>query len=501
MRALISCLLVAALFATILPAADKKSAARNAAEQAYLRKESAKLSSKHCKNVEKVARWAASKGLRDEAIRLYKRVRSLDRSYKGLKDLKKTIQAADRKPGKDADADALMKSLAKKESDADKKHAAQLYDFALKSFKFGLYSRSFDLLHQVLELAPDPKNSTQKKAQKILGFTYDRKSKEWISTWTKNQRKKYYLTDEGWVLKKDKKKWDGGQRKIKGKWVSKEREHSIRTRNEYNPYQVETEHFVVKSNLGRKEAWEYALLLEDFNAAFYRFFIGYYDQVEGAKLLFKRGAGKKHQVYVFPDRKKYLIHVKENQGNTKLLLESAGFYSQGDQISRFYWSENVSSTLDTLYHEVAHQLFAETKPGSRGGNAGNNWIVEGIASYVETWENKNGKWYPGRKTDTHHFAQTIRFLKQASPGWLEAFVAKGHEDFHGNERGLNYSLGCCLCHFFLHYDDEVYKEDFIRLLSGYYAGKLSRTSLTSYLSAAPDFATLESQFLKYMKKI
>ncbi len=62
-----------------------------------------------------------------------------------------------------------------------------------------------------------------------------------------------------------------------------------------------------------------------------------------------------------------------------------------------------------------------------------------------------------------------------------------------------------LCHFFMHYDDEVYKEGFVRLLSGYYAGKLREDSLVEYINVPGDsnpekFQKLQGQFREYMSK-
>jgi hypothetical protein len=75
------------------------------------------------------------------------------------------------------------------------------------------------------------------------------------------------------------------------------------------------------------------------------------------------------------------------------------------------------------------------------------------------------------------------------------------------DRGDNYCLSCALTHFLMHYDDEVYREDFVRLASAYYAGKVKEDSLVEYLyipegsTSEQKFAVLESQLREYMKNL
>ena len=52
----------------------------------------------------------------------------------------------------------------------------------------------------------------------------------------------------------------------------------------------------------------------------------------------------------------------------------------------------------------------------------------------------------------------------------------------------------------MHYNDEVYKEDFVRFLSAYYMGKISNDSLAEYIKieGGGGFNALEKQFKEYM---
>ncbi len=72
---------------------------------------------------------------------------------------------------------------------------------------------------------------------------------------------------------------------------------------------------------------------------------------------------------------------------------------------------------------------------------------------------------------------------------------------------MNYALGAALAHFFLHYGDEIYREDFIRFLKDYYEGKVVKDSLAKYIrvegaaGAGEKLSTLSAQFKEYMKDL
>ena len=427
--------------------------------------------------------------------------------FEKITKLKKDVTSAP-KPAAADDLSKDQEALARRLEKVADKQAKRLYALTLKCFKASLFTDAFHLLNEIIEIAPDPTDSTHKKARRVLGYAWDRTDKKWITEWKADRRKSHYLTDEGWVRKRDKKKWEQGLRSLNGNWVKIEEEKAARSRNAFNPYEVETEHFRVQTNLGRKQAFEYSRILESFQRAFYRVFISYYDQVAGAKLLFQRAGPVKHKVKVFPTKIDYLNFLKERKGNDELLRRSAGFYTGSDRSSYLYWADADEETYSTLFHEVAHQLFAESKVTS-GGSSGNNWLPEGLGTYVETWLLKNGEWYPGRRTRSNQLQSAGRILSgQGDNFTVGQFVTIGHQDFHRREvRSANYSLSCALTHFFMHYKDGIYREDFMRFVSAYYAGKVHEESLGETIhvegagGSAATLATLDGEFKSYMKKL
>ena len=96
-----------------------------------------------------------------------------------------------------------------------------------------------------------------------------------------------------------------------------------------------------------------------------------------------------------------------------------------------------------------------------------------------------------------------RFLGGSKDWSLQAFAHIDNDQFHKVNRGLNYCLAGALCHFFMHYNDEIYKEDFVRFLSAYYLGKIGNDSLAEYVKVegGGGFNALEKQFKEYMSTL
>jgi hypothetical protein len=443
---------------------------RDAAAEKALLRETAKVEESYLKELERVASWAASSGLKAEAEQTIASMKAISPAYAPSQKLKASVEGA-KPPEDEAKRKDLTTSYAKKLEAAKEQNAKKLFSLATACMKLGLFTRAYDLIKDVIAADPD-----HKRARDILGYTWDSTDKKWITKWEADMRKKSFVTEEGWVKKEDKKKWDQGLREYSGKWVPKEEEERIRKRNEYNPFFVETEHYRVETNLGRKQAFEFALLLEDYYDEFFRFFLGFYDQEAGTKLLFRQAnLKKKHRVKMFPSQTEYLTFVKAEKGNQQLERESGGFYAEADRCSYFFWSENREGTLSTLYHEVAHQLFAETKDGS-GNSTGNNWVVEGIATYLESWEKVKDEWRPGSKF-IREFQEAKSYLAADTGFKLAPFLAIDNDQFHKENRHRNYALSGALCHFLLHYDGGIYKEAFVSFLSAYYSGKVVDDSL------------------------
>ena len=167
--------------------------------EAALRKRTQKIQDQYCRDLVRIANWAALQGLKKEATGLADRIKEINPGYSRLEDVQEKIEKAEQE-GDAAKNEKNGKSLLTRLKSADKKQGVELVKLATGCMKVGLFTRSFDMISHVLEISPD-----DSKARKILGYKKDTKTKEWISTWEYAKRKKYFLSKEGWFEKKKKK--------------------------------------------------------------------------------------------------------------------------------------------------------------------------------------------------------------------------------------------------------------------------------------------------------
>jgi hypothetical protein len=504
-------LLGASLLAGIAVASDDKK--RDLKEEEQLRKDSSKVEETHSKELEPIVKFCVEKKLKKQALELVGTIEKITPEWKKLPDLKKAAEGAS-----DGGSDADVKDFEKKLDYAQKHYATLLMDLAKKCASRQLFTRAYDLIQAVLEANPN-----HEQARKILGYT--RISNEWRNRYEKAQLEGGMVlwkdksgVCQGWVAKKDvASHWEKGERPFANGWIQEKDEFDKRQMNFERAWVVESEHFEVHTQVSRAAAYEFGQLLEEYYKVFFRTFFAFFesDSQKGLELLFNVTPLKhKHVVLFFPSRAKYLNHIKAEHGNNKLALDSAGVYIPGDskcsRASHFYagTAEDAGEVLDTTYHEVTHQLFDETKDRGSSSSTGNNWVVEGIASYIETWgRDARGKLVLGVRKNHGRLRMAKEYLA-ANPDWkLSDFLAIGYDDFHKEPgRGLNYCISEAICHFLMHYDEERYKEDFVRFIAQYYAGKAKEDSLYDALvmeGVAKDkrVSVLEKQFKDYLAQL
>jgi hypothetical protein len=421
--------------------------------------------------------------------------------------LRAKVEAASDSPPQEKDT----KEIAQKLKSAGDPHANKLLEVAGECFKLHQVSKALDLVHEAVGVSPD-----NKRARGLAGFEEIEveKKKTWVTHWEAAQRKAGFVPfvnkdgkGEGWIPAKDKANWDAGKRFFDGRWVSEEEEAKERRSHDSHWFEVESEHFLIKTPTSRADAWELAQLLEEFQSAFFKTFIAFYGVDKGVELVFNvEPLKKKHLVMFYPDKKAYDLHVKTHHEGTQLLYDSAGFYSADygcEPGSHFYLTERTQDVLETTYHEVTHQLFAETcsERGASVRSKGNNWVVEGIATYIETWaKDSRGEWVPGKNTGHFRMKDAQRVLAKTADWKLAPFLAIDHDAFHkGGARSENYSLSCAMAYFLMHGQDGRYHDDFVKFIAAYYDGKVTEKSLFEALGV--DEATLEKQFKEFMSKL
>ena len=148
---------------------------------------------------------------------------------------------------------------------------------------------------------------------------------------------------------------------------------------------LETEHYRVETDDDRQAAVELAQVLEDLHAVWRQLFLPLWMNSSQLHEAWRTSGvfptpGRSHRVVLFRDRDQYIKRLARVEPQIDITL---GIYRHAERTAYFYGGpENLT---DTWRHEATHQLLHEIMNATQDvGSAGNFWIVEGIALYMES---------------------------------------------------------------------------------------------------------------------
>lgn len=147
------------------------------------------------------------------------------------------------------------------------------------------------------------------------------------------------------------------------------------------PFSVETEHYIVRTDISQRVADNAAKAMENL-----------YKQFE---LIFKPDAnakGNKVEIGVFSSQDDFIKHSTEEGG--KPTDKTLGFfipYRDGSGRILVYKRQDEYNTLNTMYHEATHQFIDMVVHGKQSPV----WLNEGLAVYFENSRFENGKFATG----------------------------------------------------------------------------------------------------------
>jgi hypothetical protein len=269
------------------------------------------------------------------------------------------------------------------------------------------------------------------KAWRLLG--YSQYAGAWHTPFEIQQLKagKVWHDRFGWLPRDQVARYERGERFFRGRWMS-DREEARQRAEIRNGWRVETDHFLVTTNVGLEEAVKLAEQLERLRALWQQVFAGYLvDEAELPKLLASGNplvgqSGTKQNVVFYRNRKEYNDALRAVQPQIEMTL---GIYLDTARIAYFF--ADVKQEPGTLFHEATHQLFQESRPVTKTVGASDNfWIVEAMACYMESLVERDdyytlGGRDAGRMSDARH-----RRLRDGFYMPLEQLVRLGQHDLH-----------------------------------------------------------------------
>jgi hypothetical protein len=389
-------------------------------------------------------------------------------------------------------------------------YANSLFSKAKTAQNTGRISVAYDLVREVARHDPD-----HKFARKLLGYV--RYDDEWVTVFADQMlKRKYVLTEKhGWLKADQVQRYENGERYYDGEWISAAKESEFR-RDFKNAWVIRTDHYDIHTNHSLEIGVELGNHLEDFYRIFFQTFASLLTSRENLAALFNGGTAAggvpvRFRVHYYRTKQEYINTLKPMfaqsiEGTTGLYL-SGNRLQPGHSIAHFFHDTQATEEerLATMYHEATHQLFSEAYGSNESvGVESDFWAIEAVACYMESFHSDGQTFSLG---DPHY----IRF-QNAQSRWLVdnyhiplgQLCEMGMADFQSHpSRSKNYSEGAGLAHFFMHYDDGVYREAFIAYLSDIYSKKPRVRAEPRSLEKLTElrFPKLDQQYRDYITEL
>jgi uncharacterized protein YkwD len=345
---------------------------------------------------------------------------------------------------------------------------------------------AFDLFQYVLLL--DPEND---KAHKGLGHV--KVEGKWVRRFEADQLRKGLAWDSklGWVKTADKARYEKGEF-----WdFTTDRWTTLADANRAHAdwgscWQVQTEHFLLKSSADLAKTCEVAERLEAFYLSLFR----QYDLFFAPK-----GAGGAAALIfgMAPSQQQPLVvNFYRNQDQFKQHANpptdwAAGFYSGGSHASYFYDMGN-SYSVTVLQHEIVHQILGETSPGGA-----ESWLAEGAAVYLEDAFFRDGVLTLGGFNDHSRVVGYAGGFRNNNAGtelrMTEVLRLRTGAEWDSGDISKNYKGAGAVVYFFCNFDGGRYRSDFVEFLRDSYYGRGAR--LEDYFGLS--IATLEQLMARF----
>lgn len=366
------------------------------------------------------------------------------------------------------------------------KYATELYNLSKNAVKNGRGALAMQLAMTALLANPD-----HAKIRNAFGF-YKYKD-EWRPAWEVARLKDGFIDHEkyGWIRKKDVEKFEAGQRFVQGKWVPAKNEVELRSTIK-NGWDIETENYRIRTNHSLEEGVRLSRKLEClyrvWNMVFYRYRFG--DAKLSDMLAGKNSPNASHPKYsviFYRDEKDMFVNhpdldPKIYQGGAYIAPYCVFCASNKSGVD----SWNQKRTLEVMYHEATHQLFAETSwANSQYGRHQNYWIVEGAAMFMQSLRQEGTFFIVGEPSNRHHEAEREFLAKDAFLKTRDFTDVSRHAWVTCQNRVLFYRQADNMFKLLFYENDGYYRDRLIAYLQLVYGGKDTQDTFENILGIEP----------------
>ncbi len=375
-----------------------------------------------------------------------------------------------------------------------RERANSLEALARRAVRNGRASLAFDLVLSSLRENPD-----HEAIRGLLG--YQKHQNQWRSVWEISRLRAGQVWHErfGWLPKTYVRRYEQGQRYYRGRWITADEDARLHG-DIHSGWDVETEHYTIRTNHGLEAGVELGVKLEQLYLVWKQLFIRYFASEAQVTALFDGRARAnwarlpRHQIVYFRSRDDYNQALRTAFSNIEM---SIGVYV--DSTRRAYFFAGDKSDDRTLYHEATHQLFHESRPVAPDvGVRSNFWIVEGIALYMESLHQENGFYVLGGFDDLRMLAARYRFLHDDFYVPLADLTAMGREAIQTHPRiATLYSQAAGLTHFLISHDGGRYRDALVAYLGDVYSSRADASTLAQFTGTP--YAELDRQYRAFIQ--
>ncbi len=442
------------------------------------------LDERYRQQLDELAKWCDAQSLTTEATRVRGWLRPSDTWTIAVPIIPATSELVLPPDASEVQRDFLSRFQKLRDAQAD-----SLFSLAKQAAKEHRVTFAYELVTDTVRENPD-----HEAARRILGNK--RHDGAWQTQYEidKAQAKQVWHDRFGWLPRDRIARYEKGERFNRGAWVSAD-EDARRNADMKRPWEVVTEHYMVKTNHSLEEGVRLASRLERLHRVWQQVFVLYWASenevagwLNGATP--KRRPPQRHQVVYFRNRDEYNAALVKDQPNIAI---STGYYEPRSRTAYFF----AGTEDDTnLYHEATHQLFSEVRAARTPfGVEANFWIVEGVACYMESLVERDGYCLLGGTNAVRLRDAEFRLRNDGFYLPLAELVTYGMDRLQQDPRlGTLYSESSGLTHFLVHASGGRYRDVLVDYLIAVYsahdrASTLSELSRKSYVELDREYRT------------
>ncbi len=453
------------------------------------------LRTKYAADIEELAQWCEANGLTDEARKTRHALRPSD-PYKlylpVLPDEVGPPRLPADAPEKVVEWDARLQKLRSDQAKA-------LYDVARRAVRTGRAGLAFELAMAAIQANPD-----FEPVRRLLG--YQKFRDQWRTFYAAKKLRDGQVWSEkfGWLPKAHLGRYEEGQRFYKGHWISAA-EDADRHRDILSGWNVETEHYTIRTNLSIEAGVALGVKLDRLYRIWQQIFAGYYASEADVVAFFEGRAAAKSaalpplQIMYFRDRDDYIRFMRPIVPGIE--ISTGIYYFDQDHPPRAYFFAGEGSDEGNMYHEATHQLFHQSRPVAPDvGWRANFWIVEGVAMYMESLRQEDGYYVLGGFDTPRMHAARVRLLEKDYYFYvpLEQFTTYGMEKFQKDPQVPKfYSQAAGQTNFLIHYDGGRYRDALVAYLVAVYTGRDQPGTLAKLTGTS--YGELDRQYREFIK--